>query len=213
MKRTAPITEEVLDDVCRRFDVDLNTGRFLYRAVKKSDGTDLAKGLVGKEPRSKRGRPLIVVLGQPFLQSRLVMALRLRLAGLPFDLAGDEVDHMEGVETGHGLIRASNHADNMKNRKISVANRSGLSGVWWNADKAMWQANIGRDGRPWIIGHYDDFEEAVDVRLVAEVVLYGDRGPCLSRAAHAFRERAVEIRDDLNSGGARFGKIRRRAGL
>lgn len=83
------------------------------------------------------------------------------------------VDHINGDKTDNRIsnIRATNHASNMRNRRIGALNTSGIIGVHRDNARNMWSAEIGRDGKRFRLGRFADFESAVAARRAAEAAL------------------------------------------
>ncbi len=86
----------------------------------------------------------------------------------------EEVDHINGNRSDNswGNLRAVSRAENSLNRKMSVVNKSGATGVYWDDRTKKWVAQVKRSGRRRYLEHFDSFDEAVKRRaLVAS--LYG----------------------------------------
>lgn len=218
------ITLEVLAEAEKRFVFDFESGVLRYRLpITKGRNPKAVGDVLGSRSANGEYRARTWLLGKNWLGYRLLAAAALKPVKQR-DLDGFNrtyIDHRTGSQSAMGRarddapgnLRSTTHAENMRNRKISIRNKSGISGVRWYAPKHMWQVDIGRDGKCWVIGHYDDFDEAVIARLVAETVLYGDVASAVSRPHHKFHALACEIRDDLQAGGARYGKVKRKIGL
>ena len=78
------------------------------------------------------------------------------------------IDHINGDPTDNRLsnLRAVSKADNNKNSKMRKGNTSGVTGVYWNAEKKFWGARINKE--PIELGEYSDWFEAVCARKSAE---------------------------------------------
>jgi len=85
-----------------------------------------------------------------------------------------EIDHINGDRTDNRIcnLRDVSHKENMKNLKISKKNTSGVVGVTWNKNANKWQAQICIEKRYIHLGTFVNFNEAVNVRKLAEVA-YG----------------------------------------
>ncbi len=82
----------------------------------------------------------------------------------------DEVDHINGDRADNRLdnLRPATRRQNMRNAARFSHNRSGVAGVFWNADKGKWTARIKVDGRSIHLGHFDNKDEAAAARKQAE---------------------------------------------
>ena len=80
-----------------------------------------------------------------------------------------QVDHDDGDRSNNRPLnlKASSQELNQKNRKKNSDNTSGITGVSWNSVKRKWRARIGKQ----LLGYFDDFDEAVLVRVQAENTL------------------------------------------
>jgi hypothetical protein len=65
-------------------------------------------------------------------------------------------------------IVLKNNAENAKNRDLSINNTSGKTGVHYNKQTNRWIAYITVDYNTINLGRYDNFEDAVAARKVAE---------------------------------------------
>ncbi len=81
-----------------------------------------------------------------------------------------EVDHIHGVEAGHGSgnLRAATRTENQHNVKISRRNTSGYLGVSWSKERGRWRAQIVAGGRGVWLGYFDTPEEAFAAYLAAK---------------------------------------------
>jgi len=100
-----------------------------------------------------------------------------------------DVDHINGIRNDNRIInlRSVTRKENHKNRGISLANKSGRIGVFWNSGKQKWTARIKVDGIDHHLGHYKEIEDAASARDKAEIELrfhvnHGKR-PAFSGAA------------------------------
>jgi hypothetical protein len=57
----------------------------------------------------------------------------------------------------------------MQNRKLSVKNTSGQTGVFWFKPASLWAASIHVGGRKLSLGYFHNFDAAVIARKAAEV--------------------------------------------
>lgn len=113
-----------------------------------------AAGCVDK---NARGYPelRISVLSNLHLASRLAFTWM----GEPLP---EQVDHDDGDSLNNrwANLKPSTNAENGKNRSLSRANSSGVTGVCWNKAKGKWQAQVKLNGKLRYPGYFDDLDEA-----------------------------------------------------
>lgn len=81
-----------------------------------------------------------------------------------------EIDHQDG-NPGNNRFRnlcASDRERNSKNTSLRVNNTSGVQGVGWYRAGDCWKASIMVSGKLNHLGYFDQFEDAVRARQVAE---------------------------------------------
>ena len=81
-----------------------------------------------------------------------------------------QVDHINGIRTDDRLenLRNVSGKDNQKNMKRATNNKSGVTGVSWNAEKNKWDAAITCDGVRYALGRFTDIKDAIAIRKQAE---------------------------------------------
>lgn len=86
------------------------------------------------------------------------------------DWPKDQIDHINGDRSDNriGNLREVSNAENARNMSISVRNKSGVPGVFFDARRNKWVANIGENSRTKHLGSFDDFELAVEAREKAK---------------------------------------------
>ena len=73
-----------------------------------------------------------------------------------------EVDHINGnvLDNRRSNLRLTDHSANMQNRTtLGSANRSGVRGVYWDANCGKWRPKVGRKS----LGCFSDLAEAAKV--------------------------------------------------
>jgi hypothetical protein len=85
----------------------------------------------------------------------------------------DIVDHVNGDQADNRLVnlREATPSLNSSNRVISIDSKSGVMGVFWNAGRKRWQAQITMNRKKQNLGLFDTKEEAKAARKAAEVAL------------------------------------------
>ena len=81
-----------------------------------------------------------------------------------------EVDHINGDRSDNRIsnLREVTRTANARNMKKSAANRSGVTGVSFYKASGKWQSRIMSDGKYLHLGYFDNFEDAVSARKLAE---------------------------------------------
>jgi hypothetical protein len=79
------------------------------------------------------------------------------------------VDHIDGngINNVPSNLRDVEHAENMKNIRISSRNKSGFTGVSFSKVCRKYEARIQVDGRPMILGYFDKASDASTERTKA----------------------------------------------
>lgn len=82
-----------------------------------------------------------------------------------------EIDHINGNAGDNRIanLRSVTRRQNCQNRKLRIDCASGMTGVYWRANRRKWQANIFLETGHVYLGLFSDFEEAVAARKAAEV--------------------------------------------
>jgi hypothetical protein len=80
------------------------------------------------------------------------------------------IDHIDGDILNNKIdnLRAVTQKVNCRNARLSVKNKSGVSGVHFNKNSMKWVARIGNGERRLSLGAFSNFEEAVSARKDAE---------------------------------------------
>jgi hypothetical protein len=75
-----------------------------------------------------------------------------------------EIDHINGVRTDNRLsnLREATPAENRRNRKTPITNKSGFKGVSFHKGRGKWCAQIGTSGENKHIGYFATPQEASD---------------------------------------------------
>ena len=83
----------------------------------------------------------------------------------------NEVDHINGERLDNRWcnLREVDARGNRMNRGLPSNNRSGVMGVYYYPRYDKWEVTITNEGKHMYLGRYAKFEDAVKVRLEAEV--------------------------------------------
>ena len=80
------------------------------------------------------------------------------------------VDHINRNPSDNKFcnLRLATTSQNGMNRRLDLRNRSGVSGVSWDAHACKWRADIGQNGKLLRLGSFVNFDDAVAARKTAE---------------------------------------------
>lgn len=86
------------------------------------------------------------------------------------------VDHINGNTSDCRLenLRLCTPSQNQFNRKRGANNKSGCCGVHWNALQGKWIATLRRDGQTVVHQMFDNLSDAIQCRLDAEKMYFGN---------------------------------------
>jgi hypothetical protein len=81
-----------------------------------------------------------------------------------------QIDHINQIRFDNRLcnLREVTNRENHCNKQKSARNKSGVTGVCYDAKNRRWHAQIGVEGTTRHLGWYTDFDSAVDARKAAE---------------------------------------------
>jgi len=80
------------------------------------------------------------------------------------------IDHINGDTKDNRLcnLRQCSAIENSRNTKMQSHNKSGFTGVSWHKSSGAWRAYIGVKGRQVNLGSFDNKEDAIKERCIAE---------------------------------------------
>ena len=91
--------------------------------------------------------------------------------GEPADrLSIDRINNDKGYSLDN--CRWATKTEQCRNQRIRKTNKSGCKGVCLDKTSRKWRANIGVNGKRVNLGYYEDIEEAIKVRKLAEKELW-----------------------------------------
>ena len=160
-RRTLPSQTRLMELL--RYDAHLGA---LYWLVRPSNRVDMAKPAGTPDPT---GYWRIGIDGTRYLRHRIIYCYHY---GDPGRL---DIDHINGVPGDDRIenLRLATHAQNQRNRRRNINNKSGSRGVHWFDRDRKWRAEITFNGKTIHIGYYDDIEAATTARREAELRLFG----------------------------------------
>lgn len=93
-----------------------------------------------------------------------------------FPEKGFDIDHKNRVRSDNRWenLRLATRCQNNMNTVPSKANKSGVRGVSWNAEKRKWHARIKVEGKVVLLGNHSTIEEAAAARKAAEEKYFGE---------------------------------------
>ena len=147
-------------------DYDPETGLLTWRPRTSRHWNSRYAGNVAGG-RHRCGYTAIGIHGITYLAHRLVWAIHYG------EEPKGEIDHINGINADNRIanLRDVVHIDNLRNAKRSSANKSGVTGVFWNKGSRRWRSSIRRDGVNIDLGCYDTLNEAGAARRGAEKAL------------------------------------------
>lgn len=164
------ITQERLKEL---LDYDPKTGIFTW-VVKPSysvpagsaAGTDTGKGYIR-----------IRIEGSNYF------AHRLAFIAMGVDDPPEEIDHINGTPSDNRWpnLRPATRSENGRNRRKRPNTASGVRGVCWDGSRDRWVAYIYLPSRRITLGRSSSLDEAISLRLAAEVKYFGEFSATASR--------------------------------
>ena len=82
-----------------------------------------------------------------------------------------QIDHINRnrIDNRINNLRLASSQLNQQNRGIAKNNTSGISGVYWAAERKKWVVQIKHNRKPRYVGRYDRLEDAKLAREIAEI--------------------------------------------
>jgi hypothetical protein len=150
------LTQQVLKEL---LDYSPETGQFAWK-VKPANWIPIGS------PAGSRNNGYIEIR----VRRRLYYAHRLAFLYMTGELPKDSVDHINGKRDDNRWIniRRATHAENMRNAALSKNNKSGVTGVYWDAVKGFWVAKITVNRKDHFLGHFTKVTDAAAARKAAE---------------------------------------------
>ena len=85
------------------------------------------------------------------------------------------IDHINGNKADNRFanLRKASYAENGRNAKLSITNKSGVKGVSWHKSNQLWVANLRVNKKHKYIGGFKTIEEAANAIKQAREELHG----------------------------------------
>lgn len=89
---------------------------------------------------------------------------------------GQSVDHINGnpMDNRRANLRLCSHAENMQNRRIHRNNSTGFKGVWFDARRGTFRAQVSAFGKKHCLGSFTSAQEAAQAYLAKAAELHGE---------------------------------------
>lgn len=87
-----------------------------------------------------------------------------------------QIDHINGERADNRIenLRLATHAENCRNARRPVTNKSGIKGVWYDKKYNKFQAYINVNDKQIWLGRFFTIEEAAAARMIAANKLHGE---------------------------------------
>lgn len=148
------------EDLKGLFSYNQDTG--VFERLKAYNGAPA--GVVSCKP-SSNGYLRITINSKLYYQHRLAW---LYMTGKWPSIQIDHIDHNKTNNRFYNL-RLVSYNENARNKKLSKANTTGITGVYWREDRNKWQATISANGKYKYLGDFKDINDAIIVRKNAEI--------------------------------------------
>ena len=148
--------------VIERLSYDSRTGLFRW---KSRASPHVPKGSKAGSLHKKTGYVKIKILGRDYRAHRLAWLI------VYGSFPPDQIDHINGIKHDNRIsnLRAVTHAENSRNRSLDIRNKSGYTGITYNKKTNKWIAQIGGTRKRVNLGYFDNLEDAVEARRIAEI--------------------------------------------
>ncbi|MCD3232524.1 HNH endonuclease (plasmid) [Clostridium botulinum] len=89
------------------------------------------------------------------------------------------VDHInrDKQDNRRHNLRLATFKDNVVNTGMFSTNTSGHKGISWNKQRKTWEVYIHQYNKKIGLGYYKDYDKAVKVREIAEIIYFGSNNP------------------------------------
>ena len=135
-----------------------------------SKGTKRAGSVAGSIRYDRTRKPYCQIC----LDRKSYQAHRLAHLYMEGVMPADQMDHIDGDSLNNrwSNLREVSNSENQKNARISVKNRSGVTGVDFYKPSGKWRATVRVDGVKKHLGYFNTIDEAAEARKAADK-LYG----------------------------------------
>jgi hypothetical protein len=140
-------------------DYNADNGSFVWTNYNKNNcKKGMAAGTV-----NKRGYLKIQIFGKVYCAHRIAWLI---YYGKHPEYG---IDHIDGDKLNNAIsnLRDADQLENSKNAKLSIANKSGFTGVTWAVHRNKWRSRIMFEGKDITLGFFSDIEDAISARKSA----------------------------------------------
>ena len=154
--------QELRKIVMERLSYDSRTGIFKWKSRAASH---VPKGAKAGTLEKSSGYVRIKISGRKYRAHRLAWLI------VYGSFPPDQLDHINGIRHDNRIInlRAVTHAENSRNRALDIRNKSGYTGITYNKKTNKWLAKIGGTDKRVHLGCFENKEDAVEARRIAEI--------------------------------------------
>tara|TARA_R110000803_G_scaffold29146_1_gene66745 strand:- start:2186 stop:2728 length:543 start_codon:yes stop_codon:yes gene_type:complete len=154
--------QELRKIVMERLSYDSRTGLFKW---KRRVAQHVPKGSKAGYLDKNKGYIKIRVV------SRAYMAHRLAWLIVYGSFPPDQIDHINGIKHDNRIInlRAVTNIENCRNKSLPNINTSGHIGIHYNKRMNKWTAAIGINYKQVHLGSFENKEDAIEARRIAEI--------------------------------------------
>lgn len=87
-----------------------------------------------------------------------------------------QVDHIDGNSLNNNIenLRPATNAENCRNSKLSINNKSGVKGVSWHKASRKWMAHLQTTEKRHFIGYFNELDKAKLAIIEARNKLHGE---------------------------------------
>lgn len=157
----------VLDSLKEQIEYFPETGKFFWKVDK------MPRTRKGDEAGTLKDGYIHICCDQRFYRTHRLAWIFMTGA---FPKKGLEVDHINGVRDDNrwSNLRAVTRSQNKMNTGLISANKSGVTGVYFDKSRNKWVARIQIAKKCINLGRFDKFEESIETRKKAEVKYFGE---------------------------------------
>jgi hypothetical protein len=90
----------------------------------------------------------------------------------------DHIDHINGIGTDNRIVnlRSCSQAENVRNQRISIKNKSGCKNVSWHTKSQKWMVTVTIAKKQQYFGLFEDIDDAKNMARQAVMLVHGQFG-------------------------------------
>lgn len=149
------ITQSKLHSI---LDYDPDTGIFTWKIAK-------GKSKIGKIAGNTNSRGYIRIM----INSKQYLAHRLAWLYVNGEMP-NQIDHINRNKSDNYIsnLRNVSNIENHMNKGIFSNNKVSMSGIEFNKNAKKWRVRIQKEGKRFLIGYFNDLQEAKEARMKAQ---------------------------------------------